>query len=156
MQDPAESMIASMPQFTWPDSRQATMGKVPWSPRALKAGRAAVTQSSIAPVPKVAFASPGCRQACPTREDCWSPTSPAMGGSPGSADAAATTPVESTIRGSIARRDAQLLENLIVPVRGVVEDETGDAGVRGVGDVGGPPREHPSEVALDRPEAQIV
>ena len=89
-------------------------------------------------------------------EDCWSPTSPAMGGSPSSAEAVATTPVESTMAGRSARADPQFVEDVVVPVRGVVEDEPRDTGVRGVGDVRRTAGQDPGEVALHGPEAQVV
>ena len=54
------------------------------------------------PVPKVALANPGSVAPCPTREACWSPAIPQIGGAPGSVVAAPTAPEESTITGSMA------------------------------------------------------
>ena len=56
---------------------------------------------SIPPVPNVIFAGPGRTHACPRSDACWSPTSAAIGGAPGSAVAGPMMPLVSTIVGSI-------------------------------------------------------
>ena len=79
------------------------MGKVPAPPRLIPTGPAAgpTHWSSMPPVPKVALASPGRVQPCPTRDACWSPAIPQMGGAPGSAAALPSAPEESTTAGII-------------------------------------------------------
>ena len=91
--------------------------------------------SSIPPVPNVILARPGRTQPCPISDACWSPAIPAIGGAPGSAVASPTMPVESTMAGQHARRDAQHLEHMVVPSVAVAVHEAGDAGVGQVGDV---------------------
>ena len=98
---PAESITASTPQVRRPARCHATMGKVPAVPRRAKAGRPSPThRSSMPPVPKVAFASPGRVQPCPTSDACWSPAMPHTTGDPVNAVAAPTAPDESTMAGS--------------------------------------------------------
>ena len=80
------------------------MGKVPSLLRFADAGAVGPTQtSSMPPVPKVIFVSPGRTQLWPTRLACWSPTSALSIGAPGSAVAGAMGPEVSTSRGIIDR-----------------------------------------------------
>ena len=100
---PAASITASTPHVFRPPCRHATIGNVPCSLRcASRGGVSSSTTSSIPPVPKVILASPRRTQPCPTSDACWSPTSAAIGGSPGSARASPAYPAESTITGIIA------------------------------------------------------
>ena len=102
MHVPAVSITASTPHVSSPSYDHATIGNVPLAVRFAVAGAALPVQtSSIPPVPNVIFARPGRTQPCPTNEACWSPASAAIGGEPGSADAAPITPDESTSEGRI-------------------------------------------------------
>ena len=90
-----------------------TIGNVPPSPRVSNLGRSGpTTRSSIPPVPNVIFAGPGVTHAWPTSDACWSPTSAAIGGAPGSAVAGPTIPLVSTSVGQHPLRDPQRLEGV--------------------------------------------
>ena len=138
---PAESMTASTPQVWCPARCQATMGKVPAPPRRTKPGRSSPThRSSIPPVPKVALASPGRVQPCPTSEACWSPAMPQMAGAPG--QRARPRPPGPTSRRWRGRTDrgmrsaSSMASSQSAPS---AAEQPGDPGVGGVGDVQGPP-----------------
>ena len=113
------------------------MGKVPAPPRLIRdgrSGRARCTGRACPPVPKVALASPGRVQPWPTREACWSPAMPQMGGAPGSAAATPSAPDESTIVGIIGNGIRSFSSSgSSHPI--VAVDERRHGGVGGVGHV---------------------
>ncbi len=108
------------------------------------------------PVPKVILAGPGATQPWPSSDACWSPAMPAMGGAPGRAVAGPSTPVESTMVGSIERGMRELLEDPVVPVTPVEVDQAGDRGVGQVGHVQLAARQLPGDPRVGRAEAQVA
>ena len=108
---PADSITASVPQVGLaPDAeRDDGKGAGAAAPSADGGSPGPTHWSSIPPVPKVALARPGRVQPWPTREACWSPAMPQMGGAPGSAVAAPTAPDESTTAGIIGKGICKLL-----------------------------------------------
>ena len=114
------------------------------------------TTSSIPPVPNVILASPGRTQPWPTSDACWSPTSAAIGGAPGSARRRADDAGGVDDRRHHRGRDAERRRAPSSSHAGrVAVLQAGDRGVRRVGDVHRAVRERPRDPRVDGAEAQV-
>ena len=107
------------------------------------------------PVPKVIFAGPGRTQPWPTSDACWSPTSAAIGGAPGSAVAGPTIPLVSTSVGSIRDGIRSASSAPGCQPEPSAREERGDRGVARVGHVVGALGERPRDPRVDGADAQV-
>ena len=137
---PAESMTASVPQVAAPPTRKATIGKVPAPPCPAR-GRAVARPDAL--VEHAAGAEGGLGQPGPGAALADERGLLVAGDAADGRCARAvrwprpTAPDESTMRRQHGRRDAEPLEQRVVPVDGRRVDQGGDRGVGGVGHVEG-------------------
>ena len=108
-------------------------------------------------MPNVILASPGRTQPWPTSDACWSPSSAAIGGAPGSAVGLADDAARVDDRRHHLGRDAEHGEDVGVPRRRIARHlQAGDRRVGRVGDVDRAVRERPRDPRVDGAEAQIA
>ena len=107
----------------------------------------------MAPVPSVTLA-PSRTRDCPKSEAGWSPTRAVIGGEPTSALATPTSPIVSTRRASIVSSRPSRSSTDCVPRQDGPLDESGDTGVRAVGDEDRALAQVPRDPRLDGGEAQ--